>query len=67
MFHFPSETHQLIVVIVINVQLARNMASLLSDYDQKLASTELQWVHCHYHGKVGRSTWHEINLVDVST
>ena len=55
-----------VVVVVVNARSARTVASLSSDRDQWLASTESQWEHCSYRGGVGRSIWYVVDLVDVS-
>jgi len=54
-----------VVVVVVNAQSARTVASLSSDRDQWLASTESQWEHCFHRGGVVRSIWYVVDLVDV--
>jgi len=53
--------------VVVNALSARTVASLSSDRDQWLASSESQWEHCCYRGGgAGRSIWYMVDLVDVS-
>ena len=59
-------TTALAVVAVVNAYSARTVASLSSDHDQRLASTESQREHCCYRGGVGRSIWYVVDLVGVS-
>jgi len=57
---------QMLNVVVVNAWSAGTVASFSSDCDQWLASTESQWEHCCCRGRVRRSIWYVVGLVDVS-